>query len=71
MTNFHTRFTSFKIVRNSKKMSSVGHVVYMKRSMYNKGRINFKGLGFDGKVSLWNCGMGYGMCTNCTFLWIW
>jgi hypothetical protein len=60
MTNFHTsftsfkvvRFTSFKIVRKSWKMSSVGHVVYMSRSVCNIGRSNFKGVGFDGKVSL-------------------
>jgi len=43
-------------------MSSVGHVVYMK-SMYNKGRSNFKGLGFEGKASLWNYGVGYGLCS--------
>lgn len=77
MTNFQTWFTSFKIVRKSRKMSSIGYVVYMKSSMCNKGRSNFKSLGFDWKVSLWNCGVGYGlcsilrMCTNCTFLWIW
>jgi len=39
-------------VRKSRKMISVGHVVYMKIGMYNKGRSNFKGLGFDGKVFL-------------------
>jgi hypothetical protein len=39
-------------VRISRKMSSVGREVYMKIGMYNKGRSNFKGLGFDGKVSL-------------------
>jgi hypothetical protein len=39
-------------MRKSRKMSSVGHAVYMKRCVYNKGRSSFKGLGFDGKVSL-------------------